>query len=123
MSKFLFNFNDPYNSAGFSNHFAEKKLLEKEEEYKLILEWQKNKDEKSLSKLLVAYHKLVKSISRRYLSYGVSHEDLIQEGIIGLMHAIEKFDVSKGFRLSTYSQWWIQALIQNYILNLETQLN
>lgn len=107
---------DPYGLAGFSSHFSNNKFLKKNEEYVLISKWQNEKDKKSLNKLLVAYHKLVKSIARKYLSYGVPNEDLIQEGIIGLIYAIEKFDVSKGFRLSTYSRWWIQALIQNYIL-------
>ncbi len=101
-----------YNALLYRNNES----LNKEDEYNLILKWQNDKDEKSLNKLLAAYQKLVNSILRKYLSYGISKEDLFQEGMIGLVYAIDKFDISKGFRLSTYSRWWIKAVIQNYIL-------
>tara|TARA_B100000579_G_scaffold363317_1_gene321808 strand:- start:981 stop:1835 length:855 start_codon:yes stop_codon:yes gene_type:complete len=90
--------------------------LEKEEEYKLIEKWQYNEDEKSLIRLVSAYKRLVASIAKKYLSYGLQMEDLINEGILGLIIALKKFDLSKGFRLSTYARWWIRASIQNYIL-------
>ena len=90
--------------------------LEKEEEYKLIEKWQYNEDEKSLMRLVSAYKRLVASIAKKYLSYGLQMEDLINEGILGLIISLRKFDLSKGFRLSTYARWWIRASIQNYIL-------
>ena len=90
--------------------------LEKEEEYKLIEKWQYNEDEKSLIRLISAYKRLVASIAKKYLSYGLQMEDLINEGILGLIISLKKFDLSKGFRLSTYARWWIRASIQNYIL-------
>ena len=71
---------------------------------------------KSLEILLKAFNKLVKSIAKKYASYGINQEDLVQEGTTGLIHAIEKFEHEKDFRLSTYAQWWIKAKIQNYIL-------
>ena len=92
------------------------KLLNKEEEYQLISSWQNTKDNKSLVKLLDAYKKLVVSLCKKFSSYGLPKDDLIQEGTMGLMYAIEKFDISKGFRLSTYSRWWIRAMIQDYII-------
>ena len=92
------------------------KSLEKKEEFELISNWQNNNDQNSLLRLIGAYNKLINSIAKKYSSYGLSHLDLVQEGTIGFMHALEKFDLSKGFRLSTYSQWWIRATIQNYIL-------
>ncbi len=92
------------------------KLLGKEEEYKLISNWQNSKDNSSFIKLLNAYQPLVFSLVKRFSSYGLPKEDLIQEGKMGLMYAIEKFDISKGFRLSTYSRWWIRAMIQDYII-------
>ena len=92
------------------------KSLEKKEEYELITKWQNDNDQKSLLRLIGAYNKLINSIAKKYSSYGLNHSDLMQEGTIGFMHALEKFDLSKGFRLSTYSQWWIRATIQNYIL-------
>ena len=100
-----------------TNNFKFKeKLLTKKEEYNLIISWQKNKNNKSLDKLLKAYKKLVVSFSKKYFSYGLPQEDLIQEGMMGLMYGIEKFDISRGFRLSTYANWWIKAMMQDYIL-------
>ena len=92
------------------------KVLEKQEEYDLIEKWRSNKDQKALQKILDAYLRLAVSIARKYKNYGISMDDLIHEGILGIMHALEKFDVSKEFRLSTYSSWWIRASIQDYIL-------
>ena len=92
------------------------KLLTKDEEYKLISNWKKNKNNKSLDKLLKAYKKLVVSFAKKYFSYGLPREDLIQEGMMGLMYGIEKFDIYRGFRLSTYANWWIKAMMQDYIL-------
>ena len=56
------------------------------------------------------------SYARKYKSYGLPLDDLIHEGVLGIMHALEKFDISKDFRLSTYASWWIRASIQDYIL-------
>ena len=101
------------NSKKFNRN---EKLLEKEEEYKLIKNWQKNKNNNAINKLLNSYKKLVISISKKFSSYGLPQEDLIQEGTMGLVYAIERFDTSKGFRLYTYSHWWIKAMIQDYII-------
>ncbi len=101
------------NKYKFKNN---EKLLDKEEEYKLIKNWQKNKDNKAINKLLSAYKKLVVSISKKFSNYGLPQEDLMQEGTMGLVYAIERFDTSKGFRLYTYSHWWIKAMIQDYII-------
>ena len=92
------------------------KILSHSEEVKLIESWQKNKCEKSLNNILNAYMRLINSISNKYLHYGLQKEDLIQEGIVGMIYALDKFDLSKGYRLSTYARWWIRALIQDYIL-------
>tara|TARA_B110000438_G_C15811564_1_gene649882 strand:- start:1438 stop:2304 length:867 start_codon:yes stop_codon:yes gene_type:complete len=92
------------------------KVLEKQEEYDLIEKWRSNKDQKALQKILDAYLRLAVSIARKYKNYGIAMDDLIHEGVLGIMHALEKFDVSKEFRLSTYSSWWIRASIQDYIL-------
>ena len=92
------------------------KLLEKEEEYSLITEWRDNQDQRSLQKILNAYMRLAVAYARKYTNYGLPIDDLIHEGILGIMHSLEKFDLSKGFRLSTYASWWIRAAIQNYIL-------
>ena len=90
--------------------------LEKEEEFTLIEKWQKYSDKKSLNRIIGAYKRLVSSIARKYLSYGLPKDDLIHEGVLGIIIALKKFDISRGFRLSTYARWWIRASIQNYIL-------
>ena len=104
----------------FSNNLIElsKKaaILEKDEEFKLINDWRDNKTPKSLQKILNSYLRLAVSYARKYSSYGLPVDDLIHEGVLGIMHALEKFDTSKDFRLSTYASWWIRASIQDYIL-------
>ena len=104
----------------FSNNLIElsKKaaILEKDEEFYLINDWRDNKTPKSLQKILNSYLRLAISYARKYSSYGLPVDDLIHEGVLGIMHALEKFDTSKDFRLSTYASWWIRASIQDYIL-------
>ena len=91
-------------------------VLEKEDEFRLITEWREDQNQDSLQKILDAYMRLAVSFARKYTNYGLPLDDLIHEGILGIMHALEKFDISKGFRLSTYASWWIRASIQDYIL-------
>ena len=104
----------------FSNNLIElsKKasILEKQEEFELINDWRDNKTPRSLQKILNSYLRLAVSYARRYSSYGLPIDDLIHEGVLGIMHALEKFDTSRDFRLSTYASWWIRASIQDYIL-------
>tara|TARA_B100000989_G_scaffold227359_1_gene174420 strand:+ start:180 stop:1046 length:867 start_codon:yes stop_codon:yes gene_type:complete len=92
------------------------KILEKDEEFFLINDWRDNKNPKSLQKILDSYLRLAVSFARKYSSYGLPIDDLIHEGVLGIMHALDKFDTSKDFRLSTYASWWIRASIQDYIL-------
>ncbi len=92
------------------------KILEKKEEFYHIEQWRKKRESKSLQIILNAYLRLAVSYARKYKSYGLPLDDLIHEGVLGIMHALEKFDISKDFRLSTYASWWIRASIQDYIL-------
>jgi len=66
--------------------------------------------------LVTSHLRLVAKIAFTYQNYGLSMMDLICEGNLGLMQAVKKFDVDKGFRLSTYAMWWIKAYIQDYVL-------
>ena len=104
----------------FSNNLftlsKKSKILEKNEEFFHIEEWRINRNSKSLKIVLNAYLRLAISYAKKYSSYGLPLDDLIHEGVLGIMHALEKFDVSKDFRLSTYASWWIRASIQDYIL-------
>ncbi len=92
------------------------KILDKEEEYYHIENWRNKRESKSLKVILNSYLRLAVSYARKYKSYGLPLDDLIHEGVLGIMHALEKFDISKDFRLSTYASWWIRASIQDYIL-------
>jgi RNA polymerase sigma-32 factor len=92
------------------------KILEKKEEFYHIEKWRNNRESKSLQIILNSYLRLAVSYARKYKSYGLPIDDLIHEGVLGIMHALEKFDISKDFRLSTYASWWIRASIQDYIL-------
>ena len=94
------------------------KILEKDEEFYHIEEWRINRKQKSLQIILNSYLRLAVSYAKKYKSYGLPLDDLIHEGVLGIMHALEKFDVSKDFRLSTYASWWIRASIQDYILKI-----
>ncbi len=106
--------------ALISNNLVEfskkSKILDKEEEYYHIENWRNKRKSESLKVILNSYLRLAVSYAKKYKSYGLPIDDLIHEGVLGIMHALEKFDISKDFRLSTYASWWIRASIQDYIL-------
>lgn len=74
-------------------------------------------DEQSRHRMIESNLRLVVKISRRYLHRGLPLLDLIEEGNLGLMHAVEKFDPERGFRFSTYATWWIRQTIERGIMN------
>ncbi|AKU90547.1 RNA polymerase sigma factor RpoH [Vulgatibacter incomptus] len=91
-------------------------LLTQEEEQALARKYRSENDERSADRLVTANLRFVVKVSYEYRSYGIKMADLIQEGNIGLMKAVQKFDPDKGIRLISYAVWWIRAYIQNYIL-------
>jgi RNA polymerase primary sigma factor len=72
-------------------------------------------DERARQKLIEKNLRLVVLVAKRYRRYGLPFEDLIQEGNIGLMKGVDKFDSDKGFRFSTYATWWIRQAIQRAV--------
>jgi len=91
-------------------------LLTREEERELAFKWFDDEDQEAAHKLVVSNLRFVIKIANEYSSYGFRLLDLIQEGNIGLMTAVKKFDPNKGIRLISYAVWWIRAYIQNYIM-------
>ncbi|HJK87402.1 MAG TPA: RNA polymerase factor sigma-32 [Candidatus Megaira endosymbiont of Hartmannula sinica] len=82
----------------------------------LAMDYLQKHDMNAAHKLVASHLKLVAKIAMSYKSYGLPQLDLIQEGNIGLMQAVKKYNPSLGFRLSTYAMWWIKASIKEYIL-------
>jgi len=91
-------------------------LLTQEEEQRLARLYRKSESQRAAHILVTSNLRFVVKVSYEYRSYGIKMSDLIQEGNIGLMKAVEKFDPDKEIRLISYAVWWIRAYIQNYIL-------
>jgi RNA polymerase sigma-32 factor len=73
-------------------------------------------DQEALSRLVTCYLPFVVKIARSYRGWGLPMNDLVQEGTIGLLQAVRRFDPNRGARLSTYAVWWIRSAIQEYVL-------
>ena len=92
-------------------------LLSRDEESTLARRWRDHQDIDAAHKLTCGHLRFVVKIANEYRSYGMRLLDLIQEGNIGLMMAVKKFDPERGIRLITYAVWWIRAYIQNFIIH------
>jgi len=91
-------------------------ILTAAEEFRLAVRLKKYNDMEAAEKLVVSNLRFVVKIAHEYRNYGIKLADLVQEGNIGLMHAVKKFDPYRGYRLISYAVWWIRAYIQNYII-------
>lgn len=88
-----------------------------EDEQELARKFKKSGSMNAANKLINAHLRLVVKVALGFKGYGLPVNEVIQEGNVGLMHAINRFDPDKGYRLSTYAMWWIRAAIQEYVLN------
>jgi len=91
-------------------------MLSEAEEIRLAERLHNEGDVEAARQLVLSHLRLVISIARGYLGYGLPHADLIQEGNIGLMKAVKRFDPSRGVRLVSFAMHWIKAEIHEYIL-------
>ncbi len=91
-------------------------MLTLEEEQRFARNLRDNNDLDAAEKMILSHLRLVVSVSRKYLGYGLPHNDLIQEGNIGLMKAVKRFDPDQGVRLVSYAMHWIKAEIHEYVL-------
>ncbi|NLC71336.1 MAG: RNA polymerase sigma factor RpoH [Desulfuromonadaceae bacterium] len=92
------------------------KLLSREEEFELASRYRRHGELEAAQRLICANLRFVVKIAHEYRGYGMKTLDLIQEGNIGLMMAVKKFDPDRGLRLITYAVWWIKAYINNFII-------
>jgi RNA polymerase sigma-32 factor len=91
-------------------------MLEREQEFELAKRWREHGDRDAADQLVTSHLRLAAKIAMGYRGYGLPVSEIISEGNVGLMHALNRFEPEKGFRFTTYAMWWIKASIQDYIL-------
>jgi len=105
--------------SGLTRYFEEIRrfpMLERQQESMLAKRWREHGDREAAHKLVASHLRLVAKIAMGYRGYGLPISDVISEGNVGLVQAVNRFDPDKGFRLTTYAVWWIKASIQEYVL-------
>ena len=109
----------PVVSDNLSHYFTQINrypILSPEDEFALAVRYKEREDTEVAHQLITANLRFVVKVSLEYRGYGLKLLDIIQEGNIGLMVALKKFDPHKGFRFISYAIWWIRAYIQNFII-------
>ena len=91
-------------------------MLERGQEYMLAKRWREHGDRDAANQLVTSHLRLAVKIAMNYRGYGLPVSEIISEGNVGLMQALDRFEPDRGFRFSTYAVWWIRASIQDYIL-------
>jgi RNA polymerase sigma-32 factor len=91
-------------------------MLEREQEFELAKRWRERGDRGAANQLVTSHLRLVVKIAMGYRGYGLPVSEIISEGNVGLMQALNRFEPEKGFRFTTYAMWWIKASIHDYIL-------
>ncbi len=91
-------------------------LLSVEEEAALARRWREHQDRAAAHQLVTSHLRLVARIANSYRGYGLPVSDLLSEGSLGMMRAVERFDPDRGVRLATYAAWWVRAAIQDFVL-------
>jgi len=105
------------NLSRYLQRIREYPMLTFDEEQAYARAWRDDKDRSCADKLVTSHLRLVAKIAMGYRGYGLPVGELIAEGNVGMVQAINRFDPERGFRLATYAMWWIRAAIQEYILH------
>lgn len=105
----------PSNFESYARIANQIPMLKEEEERELVRAWQNEKNKEAAQNLILAHLKLVVRVVRNHKGYGLPQGDLAQEGTIGLMKAVHRFDLSMGVRLAAYALRWIEAEIREFI--------
>src|ERR1700751_2318751 len=106
----------PGRGKGYLSDIGRFALLERDREFELARRWREFGDRKAADELVTSHLRLAAKIAMGYRGYGLPISEMISEGNIGLMQALNRFEPEKGFRFATYAMWWIRACIQDYIL-------
>src|SRR5437879_11545345 len=101
---------------GYLDDIRRFEMLERDQEYGLAKRWREHGDRKAAHQLVTSHLRLAAKIAMGYRGYGLPVSEIIAEGNVGLMQALNRFEPEKGFRFATYAMWWIRACIQDYIL-------
>jgi len=107
---------DDIGLAHYLRHVRKFPMLKEAEEHALARRWRESNDRTAAETLVTSHLRLVAKMATQYRGYGVPLSELISEGTIGLMRAVERFDPERGFRLTTYAMWWIKSAIHEHIL-------
>lgn len=111
------DFSPEINLARYLQNIRKYPILSQEDEYNLAVKYRETHNREIAYELVTSHLRLVVKVVSRYRGYGLPVSEMISEGNIGLLYAIDKFEPDKGFRFSTYALWWIKASVQKYILN------
>ncbi len=103
-------------SAGYLDGVRRFAMLERDQEYMLAKRWREHGDRDAANKLVTSHLRLAVKVAMNYRGYGLPVSEIISEGNVGLLQALDRFEPDRGFRFSTYAVWWIRAAIQDYIL-------
>ncbi|EME68761.1 RNA polymerase sigma-32 factor [Paramagnetospirillum caucaseum] len=98
-------------------------MLSAEEELALARAWRQSGNAAARQRLVICYLPLVLKMAGRFRGYGLPVEDLVAEGNIGLLRALDGFDTERGLRLSTYAMWWVRASMYEYVLRFSTPVS
>src|SRR5712672_1112786 len=98
-------------------------MLERDQEFNLAKRWREHGDRDAANQLVTSHLRLAVKIAMGYRGYGLPVSEIIAEGNVGLMQALNRFEPEKGFRFATYAMWWIRACIQDYILRSWSLVN